>query len=199
MFGITGDPTTRETETISDAKRLIFEGMLEAVRRGVDPRSAGVLIDERFGSDIPQRARDHGLKLAIPVEKSGQNEFGFEYGEDFGAHIERFGPDFSKVLVRYNPEDDAEMNARQLGRLKRLSDWLHERDRKFLFELLVTATDEQLVRVDGNGDRYEAELRPGPRFSPASCLAPPPRRRLARTICASSASTRASRCPRPVN
>ena len=62
----------------------------------------------------------------MPVEKSGQNEFDFEYGDDFGAHIEKFDPDFSKVLVRYNPDDDAEMNERQLARLKRLADWLHD-------------------------------------------------------------------------
>jgi myo-inositol catabolism protein IolC len=161
MFGIEGDPTPEQTGTISDAKRLIFEGMLEAVDRGMDPRAAGVLIDEQFGSDVPKRARQHGLKLAMPVEKSGQNEFDFEYGDDFAAHIERFDPDFSKVLVRYNPEDDAEMNARQLARLKRLSDWLHEGDRKFLFELLVPATGKQLERVDGDGDRYDSELRPG--------------------------------------
>ena len=77
--------------------------------------------------------------LAMPVEKSGQNEFDFQYGDEFGAHIETFDPDFAKVLVRYNPDGDAEMNARQTERLKRLSDWLHEHDRKFLFELLVPA------------------------------------------------------------
>ena len=161
MFGIQGDPSPEESETISDAKRLIFEGVLEAISRGADPRATGVLVDEQFGSDIPGRAREHGLKLAMPVEKSGQNEFDFDYGDDFGAHIQRFDPDFVKVLVRYNPEDDPDMNARQLGRLKRLSDWLHERDPKFLFELLVAATDAQLASVDGSSDRYDAELRPG--------------------------------------
>jgi myo-inositol catabolism protein IolC len=161
MFGIQGDPSPEESETISDAKRLIFEGVLEAISRGADPRATGVLVDEQFGSDIPGRAREHGLKLAMPVEKSGQNEFDFDYGDDFGAHIQRFDPDFVKVLVRYNPEDDPDMNARQLGRLKRLSDWLHERDPKFLFELLVAATDAQLTSVDGSSDRYDAELRPG--------------------------------------
>ncbi len=161
MFGIEGDPTPAEAETIADAKRLIFEGMLEAVSRGADPQATGVLVDEQFGSDIPRRARERGLKLAMPVEKSGQNEFDFEYGEDFGAHIEKFDPDFSKVLVRFNPEDDPELNARQLDRLKRLSDWLHEHDGKFLFELLVPATDAQLERVGGDADRYDAELRPG--------------------------------------
>jgi myo-inositol catabolism protein IolC len=160
MFGIQGDPTPEETETIADAKRLIFEGMVEAVARGAEAGATGVLVDEQFGSDIPERAREHGLKLAMPVEKSGQNEFDFEYGDDFAAHIEKFDPDFSKVLVRYNPEDDAELNERQLGRLKRLADWLHSNDRKFLFELLVPATDEQLQSVGGDSDRYDAELRP---------------------------------------
>ena len=160
MFGIEGDPSPEQTETISDAKRLIFEGMLLAVDRGAEAGATGVLVDEQFGSDIPQQARRHGLKLAMPVEKSGQEEFDFEYGEDFGAHIERFDPDFSKVLVRYNPDGDAALNQRQRERLKRLADWLHERDRKFLFELLVPATDEQLASVGGDSDRYDAELRP---------------------------------------
>jgi myo-inositol catabolism protein IolC len=160
MFGIEGDPTSEQTETISDAKRLIFEGMLKAVDQGLDAATAGVLVDEQFGSDIPQRARAGGLKLALPVEKSGQNEFDFQYGDDFGEHIEKFDPDFNKVLVRYNSDDDPVMNKRQLGRLERLSDWLIEHDRKFLFEMLVPATDAQLAEVDGDSDRYDAELRP---------------------------------------
>lgn len=161
MFGIEGPLNAGQTEMIADAKRVIFEGMLEAVRRGVDAAATGVLVDEQFGSDIPTRAREAGLKLAMPVEKSGQNEFDFEYGDAFPAHIEKFDPDFSKVLVRYNPDDpDAEMNARQLDRLKTLSDWLHRNDRKFLFELLVPATEQQLSSVGGDGDRYDAELRP---------------------------------------
>src|SRR5829696_2202528 len=103
MFGIAGDPTEAETERIADAKRLIFEGMELAVQRGVDASASGVLVDEQFGSDIPQRANAEGLVLAMPVEKSGQEEFDFQYGADFGEHIERFDVDFAKVLVRYNP------------------------------------------------------------------------------------------------
>src|SRR3954471_17225482 len=118
MFGIEGEPSQEETDTISDAKKLIYEGMEIAVERGVDADATGVLVDEQFGSDIPTLAREHGLKLAQPVEKSGQEEFDFQYGEDFGKHIEANDPDFNKVLVRLNPEGDAEMNERQLGRLK---------------------------------------------------------------------------------
>ena len=160
MFGIEGAPTPEETERIADAKRLIFEGMLAAVREGAEAGATGVLVDEQFGSNIPEQAREHGLKMAMPVEKSGQEEFDFEYGEDFAAHIEKFNPDFSKVLVRYNPDGDADMNERQSGRLKRLADWLHANDRKFLYELLVPATDEQLASVGGDTERYDAELRP---------------------------------------
>jgi myo-inositol catabolism protein IolC len=162
MFGIEGDPSEEQTATISDAKHLIFEGMLNAVEQGAEPGVTGVLVDEQFGApkNVPGGARERGLILAMPVEKSGQNEFDFEYGEDFGEHIERFDPDFSKVLVRYNPDGDAAMNERQTGRLKRLSDWLHKRDRKFLFELLVPAEDAQLESVGGDTDRYDAELRP---------------------------------------
>ncbi|MDX6722344.1 MAG: hypothetical protein QOD73_748 [Solirubrobacteraceae bacterium] len=161
MFGIEGDPTEEQTRTIADAKHLIYEGMVKAVDKSdVDRGAIGVLVDEQFGGDIPKQAKEQGLKLSMPVEKSGQNEFDFEYGEEFGEHIERFDPDFSKVLVRYNPDDDAETNRAQLQKLKRLADWLHEHDRKFLYELLVPATDEQLASVGGDTDRYDAELRP---------------------------------------
>jgi 5-dehydro-2-deoxygluconokinase len=135
--------------------------MLAAAGKGLEEEASGVLVDEQFGGDIPRQAKERGFKLAMPVEKSGQNEFDFEYGDDFGAHIEKFDPDFSKVLVRYNPDDpDTEMNNRQLERLKRLADWLHANDRKFLFELLVPATDAQLEQVGGDAERYDTELRP---------------------------------------
>ncbi len=160
MFGIEGDPTPEQTDQIADAKRLIFEGMEQAVERGVDPSVTGVLVDEQFGSDIPGRGKNEGLKLSMPAEKSGVDEFDFEYGEDFGAHIEQYDPDFVKVLVRLNPEGDANINQRQMSRLKELADWLHEHDRKFLFELLVPAEQAQLDAVGGDSDRYDRELRP---------------------------------------
>jgi 5-dehydro-2-deoxygluconokinase len=160
MFGIEGEPTEEQTRTIADAKHLIFEGMLKAVEAGLDRSTAGVLIDEQFGGTIPEQAKEHGLKLAMPVEKSGQDVFDFQYGDEFGDHIESFDPGFSKVLVRYNPEGDAEANRDQLEKLKRLADWLHEHDRKFLYELLVPAEPDQLEAVGGDTDRYDAELRP---------------------------------------
>ena len=160
FFGIEGEPDAEQTAIIADAKHLIYEGLLQAVGAGADASVTGVLVDEQFGSTVPAEARAKGLKLAMPAERSGQNMFDFQYGDDFGEHIESFAPDFTKVLVRYNPVGDAEENRVQLGKLKRLSDWLKAHDRKFLFELLVPAEPAQLESVGGAADRYDAELRP---------------------------------------
>jgi myo-inositol catabolism protein IolC len=161
FFGVTEQPNAEETARIADAKMVIFEGLLSALGDGVPRQAAGALVDEQFGAEIARRAKAEGLTLAMPVEKSGQDEFDYEYGEDFGAHIVEFDPAFTKVLVRYNPEGNADMNARQSARLKRLSDWLHQRGRKFLFELLVPAEPQQLEDVGGDVAKYDTDVRPG--------------------------------------
>jgi len=160
FFGIEGEPDPEQTAMIADAKHLIFEGMQRAVAGGADASVTGVLVDEQFGGSVPEEARAQGLKLAMPAERSGQNMFDFQYEDQFGEHIESFDPDFTKVLVRYNPDGNGEENSEQLTKLKRLSDWLHAHDRKFLFELLVPAETAQLQAMEGSTERYDAELRP---------------------------------------
>jgi myo-inositol catabolism protein IolC len=159
LFGIDGTPTAEQAAQIRAAKSLIYDGFHRALASGLPRDVAGVLVDEEFGADVARRARADGAVLAMPVEKSGQDEFDLEYGNVFGDHIFAFDPAFTKVLVRYNPDGDLEMNRRQTGRLFKLSDWLHARGRKLLFELLVPATKEQLARVGGDTHRYDLELR----------------------------------------
>jgi myo-inositol catabolism protein IolC len=161
MLGIAGQPSPEDVERISDAKAVIFEGFERALEDGAPKDAAGMLVDEQFGADLARRGAKEGAVVAMPVEKSGQDEFDFEYGDDFGGHIEEFDPTFSKVLVRYNPDGDREMNATQLVKLEQLTTWLHERDRKFLFELLVPAEPGQLESVGGDTDRFDKEVRPG--------------------------------------
>jgi myo-inositol catabolism protein IolC len=148
-------------EKVAGAKQLIWEGFQRAVEDGAPKDVAGVLVDEQYGANVAREAKAGGYELAMPVEKSGQKEFDFDYDDAFGEHIESFDPGFSKVLVRYNPEGDREMNERQTARLLRLSEWLHEHHRKFLFELLVPAEEAQLASVGGSEDRYDTELRAG--------------------------------------
>src|SRR5580692_11282887 len=160
LFGAKEPVSDQVKAGIVDAKEVIFEGHLEAVKGGAVPAAAaGVLVDEQFGTTVARSAKMEGTPLAMPVERSGQDEFQFQYGEDFPEHIEAFDPTFSKVLVRYNPEGDAELNQRQSERLARLSRWLRQHERKFLFELLIPPTTEQLDRYEGQGS-YDTELRP---------------------------------------
>jgi myo-inositol catabolism protein IolC len=160
LLGISGEPTPDEVTHIETAKRIIFTGFRTALDGGLPLEGAGILVDEQFGAAVAREALALGAQLAMPVEKSGQDEFDFEYGEQFGDHIASFDPTYAKVLVRYNAEGDVEMNRRQGERLARLGSWLHDGGRRFLFELLVPAEPHQLARVDGDADRYDRELRP---------------------------------------
>lgn len=161
MAAKAGVPEAERQQRISEAKSVIFAGFEAAIARGAPREAAGILVDEQYGSQVAREARAKGYILAMPVEKSGQKVFDFEYGEDFGKHIEEFDPTFSKVLVRFNPDDDPETKRIQFERLKRLNNWLHERGRKFLLELLVPATKAQLESVGGDSERYDREVRPG--------------------------------------
>jgi myo-inositol catabolism protein IolC len=160
LFGAAEPVSAEVRDGIIGVKKIIFDAFVRALAEGAPRHACGVLVDEEFGTDVARAAKAEGVPLAMPVEKSGQEEFEFQYGDDFGAHIEAFDPSFAKVLVRYNPDGDAEMNRRQTGRLARLSHWLRERNRKFLFELLVPATTAQLDKFDGHQRDYDRNLRP---------------------------------------
>ena len=160
MLCVEGRPRPEVTGRIADSKRVIFEGLRQAVRDGAPLVSAAMLVDEEFGAEVARAAMAEGFTVAMPVEKSGQDEFDFEYGADFGRHIEAFDPTFAKALVRYNPDGDAAMNRRQLARLAELSSWLHEHGRRFLIELLVPPEPAQLDAAHGDRDRYDVDVRP---------------------------------------
>jgi myo-inositol catabolism protein IolC len=161
MFGFEGPLTPEDTAKIAAAKRVIYDGFKAALAAGVPTGKACILVDEQFGAAILRDAAAQGVSFACPVEKSGQEEFDFEYGEAFAEHVETFHPTFSKVLVRYNPEGDRDLNRRQSARLKRLSQYLRDRSAsRFLFELLVPPEKQQLDRLGGDKKAYDLELRP---------------------------------------
>ena len=162
MFGIKGrQPTAEETKEIAATKRIVYDGFRQALSQGVPKDKSAILVDEQFGAECVLDALKNGIKAAMPAEKSGQDEFDFEYGEQFGAHIEKFNPTFVKVLVRYNTGDDKELNRRQAARLARLSAYCHSNKRKFMFELLVPALESQLAQLGGDKKKFDTEVRPG--------------------------------------
>jgi 5-dehydro-2-deoxygluconokinase len=161
LFGIKNRmPTAEEKKQIEEYKNIIFAGFRSALEKNVPLEIAGLLVDEEYGADILRDAKKFGFTFAMPVEKSGQDEFDFEYGEAFAKHIEEFQPTFVKVLVRYNPAGDAVLNQRQLRRLKTLSDYLQRKNKPFLFELIVPATSQQLAEAGGSKETYDQAIRP---------------------------------------
>ncbi|MDY0885141.1 2-deoxy-5-keto-D-gluconate 6-phosphate aldolase domain-containing protein [Dongia soli] len=161
LFGWTSPLSAAQTAEIAGAKQIIYDGFQMALQAGVPKEKAGILVDEQFGTAILRDAPGKDIVTACPAEKSGQDEFEFEYGEDFGRHIQAFDPTFCKVLVRYNPEGDRALNQRQAVRLKRLSDYLAAENRsRFMFELLVPPEKAQLDKLKGDKKAYDLELRP---------------------------------------
>ncbi len=160
MFHFPLPLSAAQHEAVAASKRLIYDGFRQAQKNNASTAHAGILVDEEFGTDILRDATLRGYISAVSVEKSGVEEFEFEYGEAFAAHIHHFRPSFAKVLVRYNPEGDSALNLRQTGRLKRVSDYCSANRQRFMFELLVPATEAQMLGLKGDKTAYDGDLRP---------------------------------------
>jgi myo-inositol catabolism protein IolC len=160
LFGFTAPLTPEQTATVAASKQVVYEGLKAALTKGVPREAAGILVDEQFGAAILRDARAQGYITACPAEKSGQEEFDFEYGAQWRDHIAEFKPTFIKALVRYNPEGDEAMNRRQAARLQDLADYAHQNGHYFMFELLVPMTKEQHDRLEGDQHLYDLHLRP---------------------------------------
>jgi myo-inositol catabolism protein IolC len=160
LFGFKPPLTEDQTATIAASKQVVYDGFKLALSKGAPHETAGILVDEQFGAAILRDARAQGFTTCAPTERSGQEEFVFEYGDRWQDHIELFAPTFAKVLVRYNVENAEAMNRRQAGRLKELSDYCHQAGHRFMFELLVPMTLEQSDRLEGNQRLYDQHLRP---------------------------------------
>ena len=161
LFGFDPPLSTGQADQVRDSKHVIYEGFTEALEAGVRPEEAGILVDEEFGASLLRDARRREVVTAMSTERSGSEEFEFEYGSDFAAHLDAFDPTFAKALVRFNPEGDDALNARQSERLKTLSQECRRTGRRFMFELLVPATKAQLAQVGGDKETFDQQLRPG--------------------------------------
>ncbi len=131
VLKIKGKPNKKEKETISHLKETIFLGFLDFVK---NKKNFGILVDEEYGKNIIERAKEEKTIVSISVEKSGKQQFEFEYGNKFKEHINKFKPDYVKLLVRYNLKED---NTKQLNNFKKLNNFCKNNDYKIIFELLI--------------------------------------------------------------
>jgi 5-dehydro-2-deoxygluconokinase len=160
MFGKNSilDLDYEEKETIREFKMLIYKGFKDAVEKLIPTDFAAILCDEEFGSEVLIDALHNGFITLLPVEKSGQEEFDFQYA-DFEQHIQKFRPKFVKALVRFNPDETDDLKQRQKEKLQKLSDYCHKFKYLFLLEVLVIPTEQQLKDV-GTKQMFDAKLRP---------------------------------------
>ncbi len=159
MFGLSEkNLTEKDVAQLVDYKHIVYEGFLVALELGVSREAAAILVDEQFGEKIHQEARSARITRILTTEKSGQDEFDFEYGEAWKDHINKLKPEYVKVLVRYNPDSDKKLNERQIGRLKMMNNFCRDAGYKFLFELLAIPTAEQ-IKTSGGTEEYERKLR----------------------------------------
>ena len=61
MFAWKGTLTPAQSQEITAAKRVIYDGFKAALAAGVPKEKAGILVDEQFGSDILRDAARNGF------------------------------------------------------------------------------------------------------------------------------------------
>src|SRR3989338_873850 len=149
----------QQKKLISDYKKIIFEGFLMSLGYVKNPVESAIIVDEDFGLEIIKLAKKKNIIVCLPVEKSGQNNFAFQYGRDFSQHIQALKPDIVKALVRYNPADK-KINHGQLEKIKELDSWCKDNGYKFMVESLVLPTPGQLKRARGKQEVYDEKIRP---------------------------------------
>jgi len=154
-----GHPTPQQEEQMRQAKGLIYSA-LAGVRSELKAGRAAVLVDERYGQAVIDRARRDGTVLAVPVEASGHEWFTLEWGDRWLEHVEAVKPDYAKVLVRDNPALDPDTRSAQLHLLAQVCTGLDGIGIPLIYELLVPATDEQKRSVGNDPDRYDRDVRP---------------------------------------
>ncbi len=151
--------SSEEIHFLREFKMLTYKGFKKALEQGIPKENAAILCDEEFGSEVLIDAKNNGYITILTVEKSGEDKLEFEY-EDFKAHIEKFKPTFVKILIRYNPEDSKDKKIYQKEKLKEISDFCHEEGYKFLLEVLVIPTKNQLSLVNQDREDFDIKLRP---------------------------------------
>jgi myo-inositol catabolism protein IolC len=158
FLNLAGEPTPEQRATLVAAKGVVVDALLAAapeVRGG----HAALLIDHEYGGDLVGKAQAGGVRVAMPVEVSGQRELRYLCDGHPERVIESYGPDYAKVLIRYNPAGDTAMNARQRARLREFAGWLAGRPQRLMLELLVPPEDAQLAAAGNDRGRFDREVR----------------------------------------
>ena len=114
---------------------------LDAVDRlAQGDRRFGVLLDGRFGSEALARAADFPYWIGRPIEAPGSRPLAFEGSADVGCELTTWPANqVVKCLVRYHPDDAADLRERQDRQLVRLFDACRATGHELLLEIIAPA------------------------------------------------------------
>lgn len=149
---------------LAELKLVVADALVLALAARASPAltagEVGLLCEPEIGLGALERARGAGIRVIVPAERSGEDEFAFEHGEEgFASAIEELAPDAVKALVRYNPRFE-DRNARSLRRLRLLGDWCAEHEVPLMLELLVPPGS--IHGLTGEREpRFDSLVRPG--------------------------------------
>lgn len=147
-------------ETARRLKGVILDGLVRAVQAEPAVEGAAALIDEELAGEFAVDVRRRNLLLVMPVEATGTDVLDFAYGDAFAEHIDRYGPDLVKVLLRRNPRAPSPAQATEDERLARLTGWARSHAYPVLLELVVPPEPSD-VQEPGRRERFDRDVRPG--------------------------------------
>jgi len=149
----------KQIEQIKEFKKIIYLGFKWAIKKGVPKENAAILIDDQYGKEVMQLAKEDRVAVLYTLEKSGVEFVEFAHA-NWQEKVKQYNPEFCKMLVKYNPDDENLQKEQKLSVLKIASDFTHENGYKFLIEPLIPATNQQLTKVNNNKDEYDQKIRP---------------------------------------
>ncbi len=132
-------------------KRLIYDAADKAF--GADP-AFGIILDDRFGSDVLAHASGRGHWIARPVELPEHIPLIFEGGHDIGGVLREWPVEHTvKCLVYQKPGDGPEISVAQEDRLLALFAACRQSGHELLLEIIPDKTKP------GDGQTVAAMIR----------------------------------------
>jgi myo-inositol catabolism protein IolC len=160
LLGLPHPHSDAELRRAREVKAAVFGGFADAVQTMPDADGVALLIDAEYGDHLIDAARRLGSLICLPLERSGQAELQWEYEDEFDGVVDRLRPDLVKILMRYNADGDAALNARQADRAAQMSAWCLDRSLPLMLEVLIPPTAAQRELTADDASAWDAKLRP---------------------------------------
>jgi myo-inositol catabolism protein IolC len=123
------------------------------------PDEVGLLVGDEE-PDLLAEVGTRELLRVVPVDRDDDRAFELAHGDDFARHLDGAGARIARARLCWNHGHPPADKKAQVLHLTKLAAWLHETDRELLIDLEVPSVEDDLALVEGDHDRFRAELHP---------------------------------------